>query len=156
MGADQSGNEYLFGCKYLRNSTGELKLAPVSIRERLYQLKTQGMGGKRANEAAKNWPLQSEVSSFYQSQQQKLQALSTQLAKRRIGSKLNLSSEDLSYMDLTQVFGGYHNLAHANLQGTNLSRSNLKDIIIMEANLTKAIMNQTQLANANLLMANLN
>lgn len=114
------------------------------------------MGGKRANEAAKNWPLQSEVSSFYQSQQQKLQALSTQLAKRRIGSKLNLSSEDLSYMDLTQVFGGYHNLAHANLQGTNLSRSNLKDIIIVEANLTKAIMNQTQLANANLLMANLN
>lgn len=57
----------LFGCKYLRNSTGELKLAPVSIRERLYQLKTQGMGGKQANEAAKNWPLQSRVSSFYQS-----------------------------------------------------------------------------------------
>ncbi|HGJ5864136.1 MAG TPA: pentapeptide repeat-containing protein [Arsenophonus nasoniae] len=146
----------LYGRKYLRNSAGELELAPVSIRERLYQLKTQGMGGKRANEAAKNWLSESNTSSFYQSQQQKLQALSRQLAKRRPDINLNLSGEDLSYLNLTQVFGGYHNLAQANLQGTNLSNANLTDIIMVEANLAKAIMNQTQLFNANLLMANLN
>ena len=88
---------------YLRNSAGELALAPVSIGERLYQLRTQGMGGKGTNEAAKNWSSQADFSTFYQSQQQKLQALSTQLAKRRPGITINLSAENLSYMDLTRV-----------------------------------------------------
>ncbi|WP_148305556.1 hypothetical protein WH390_01140 [Candidatus Arsenophonus nilaparvatae] len=36
----------LFGRKYLRNSASELELAPVPIRERFYQLKTEGMGGE--------------------------------------------------------------------------------------------------------------
>ncbi|WGL98747.1 pentapeptide repeat-containing protein [Arsenophonus sp. aPb] len=146
----------LYGRKYLRNAAGELELAPVSIRERLYQLKTQGLGGKRANEAAKNWLSEPNASSFYQSQQQKLQALSRQLAKRRPDVNLNLSGEDFRYLNLTQVFGGYHNLAQANLQGTNLSRANLTGITMVEANLAKAIMNQTQLVNANLRAANLN
>ncbi|HGJ5897361.1 pentapeptide repeat-containing protein [Arsenophonus apicola] len=146
----------LYGRKYLRNAAGELELAPVSIRERLYQLKTQGLGGKRANEAAKHWLSEPNTSSFYQSQQRKLQALSRQLAKRRPDVNLNLSGEDFSYLNLTQVLGNYHNLAQANLQGTNLSRANLTDIIMVEANLAKAIMNQTQLVNANLRAANLN
>ncbi|HGJ5876252.1 MAG TPA: hypothetical protein ACHBX0_07480 [Arsenophonus sp.] len=107
----------LFGRKYLRNSAGELALAPVS-RSAALSIKNPRHG---SNEAAKNWSSQADFSAFYQSHQQKLQALSTQLAKRRPGITINLSAEDLSYMDLTRIFGGYQDLAHANLQGANLT-----------------------------------
>ncbi|QLK87162.1 hypothetical protein E3U36_01335 [Arsenophonus endosymbiont of Aphis craccivora] len=53
----------LFGRKYLRDAAGNLELAPVLIRERLYRLKTHGMGGKGSNAAAKNLSSQSDTVS---------------------------------------------------------------------------------------------
>ncbi|EKT64597.1 EndoU domain-containing protein [Providencia burhodogranariea] len=43
------------GRKYVINSAGKLENQPLSFKERMYNLKTEGLGGKGANKAAKQW-----------------------------------------------------------------------------------------------------
>lgn len=43
------------GRKYVVNSAGKLENQPLSFKERMYNLKTEGLGGKGANKVAKQW-----------------------------------------------------------------------------------------------------
>ncbi|MFS1563399.1 MAG: hypothetical protein ACL7AX_07335 [Candidatus Arsenophonus phytopathogenicus] len=82
----------LFGRKYLRDAAGNLELAPVLIRERLYWLKTQGMGGKGANAAAKNLSSQSDTVST-QLEKISLKQLDKLLVNRQANTIIDLSKK---------------------------------------------------------------
>lgn len=50
----QDSTKYI-GRKYVVNSAGKLENKPLSFKERMYNLKTEGLSGKGANKAAKQW-----------------------------------------------------------------------------------------------------
>ncbi|UBX27841.1 hypothetical protein [Arsenophonus apicola] len=52
-----------YGRKYHRDVAGNLVLAPVRLQERLYHLKTQGLGGKGSKMAAQKWREEENISA---------------------------------------------------------------------------------------------
>ena len=144
----------LYGRRYLKDDVGNLTLAPVLIRERLYHLKTQGLGGMGSKMADKFWSGSSNV-FLTGSTTEKLNALTELLANRKSNYVINLSGVNLSDMDLSALFNGETNLSLANLSGANLAKAtlqkvNLKDAKLLQTNLIGAKMNGSNLANAKL------
>lgn len=144
----------LYGRRYLKDDVGNLTLAPVLIRERLYHLKTQGLGGKGSIMADKFWSESSNV-FLTGSTTEKLKALTELLANRKSNTVINLSGKNLSDMNLSSLFNGKTNLSLANLSNANLEKStlqkvNLKDAKLLQTNLIGAKMDGSNLANAKL------
>lgn len=161
-----------FGRKYLRDTHGNLELAPVSIQERLYHLRTQGLGGKGSKMAAQNFSdqfAQKRVDLYWdfhrntfslQTDKKKLYILKNLLKNRRANTVINLSRHHLNNMDLTQCYNGGTNLSLAhldrvNLADTNLSGANLSQTQLIHADLTGASLVYSELRGANLTHTNL-
>ncbi|MDR5616752.1 pentapeptide repeat-containing protein [Arsenophonus sp.] len=144
----------LYGRRYLKDDVGNLTLAPILIRERLYHLKTQGLGGMGSKMVDKFWGGSSDV-FLTGSTEEKLDALKKSLANRNDNSVIDLSGANLSDMNLSFLFNGKTNLSLANLSGANLEKAtlqkvNLKDANLLQANLIGAKMDGSNLANAKL------
>ncbi|QLK88290.1 hypothetical protein E3U36_09880 [Arsenophonus endosymbiont of Aphis craccivora] len=65
----------LYGRKYYRDAAGNLALAPVRLQERLYHLKTQGLGGKGSKMAAQNWRTEEKALSSKKIQKARLKGI---------------------------------------------------------------------------------
>lgn len=144
----------LFGRKYLRDAAGNLELAPVSLREHLYHLKTQGMGGKGASKAARNLSFQSDTIST-QLEKISLRQVEKLLVNRQANTIINLSRRDLSNMQLSHCFNQNIDNTFVNLNGANLTKSKLIKAILINIKLNGANLTEADLTNANLFAADL-
>ncbi|HGJ5892595.1 MAG TPA: pentapeptide repeat-containing protein [Arsenophonus apicola] len=151
-------NNTLLGRKYLRNSAGELELAPVPIHERLYQLKTQGMGGKGASRAAQRWSMESKQILGSTANVERLNKLKELIVNREANTVINLFNADLSNINFSSYFDKVKvtiDLSLANLSKANLSNSNLYKVNLMKANLDTANLAETNLQYSNLTEASM-
>jgi uncharacterized protein YjbI with pentapeptide repeats len=144
----------LFGRKYLRDAAGNLELAPISLREHLYHLKTQGMGGKGASKAARNLSSQSDTIST-QLEKISLRQVEKLLVNRQANTIINLSRRDLSDMQLSHCFNQNIDSTFVNLNGANLTKSKLIKAILINIKLNGANLTEADLTNANLFAADL-
>ncbi|HGJ5880427.1 MAG TPA: pentapeptide repeat-containing protein [Arsenophonus nasoniae] len=146
-----------FGRKYLRDTAGNLALAPVPIGERLYQLKIQGLGGKGAKMGAKKLAAQSNT---VQLEQISLNELKELLLIQQENTIIDLSSKNLHNIDFSTLFAEkidltFVNFSDANLSGSNLSNLNLTNATLHKASLNGAILHRVNLNNANLISVDL-
>jgi uncharacterized protein YjbI with pentapeptide repeats len=151
-------NNTLFGRKYRLNSTGELELAPVSIRERLYQLKTQGMGGKGANKAAQRWTAETKRVTGSATNAERLYKLKELIGNREANTVINLTNADLSNINFSNYFNMFNvkiDLSSADLTGINLRNSKLYQIKLKKAKLDVANLSQSSLMHSNLTKASM-
>ncbi|WP_180560533.1 pentapeptide repeat-containing protein [Arsenophonus endosymbiont of Apis mellifera] len=129
-------------------------MAPISLREHLYHLKTQGMGGKGASKAARNLSSQSDTIST-QLEKISLRQVEKLLVNRQANTIINLSRRDLSDMQLSHCFNQNIDSTFVNLNGANLTKSKLIKAILINIKLNGANLTEADLTNANLFAADL-
>lgn len=145
-----------FGRKYLRDAAGNLELAPVPIGERLYHLRTQGLGGLGSKMAERVWGEQDQMGdSLTRFSLYRLKNLLTQQ-----GQNINLMRKNLSKINFTKlnkrkiIFSDamltQSNLSESNLSNFNLNRANLSEANLDKANLTEANLYEAKIINATL------
>ncbi|MFW0003654.1 MAG: pentapeptide repeat-containing protein [Arsenophonus endosymbiont of Dermacentor nuttalli] len=126
----------------------------MSIGEWFYQLRTQGMGGKGANEAAKNWAVQSKRALGTVDAEQ-LNVLRELIVNREANTIIDLVNTDLSDLNFSNYFDINLDLSWVNLSKTDLSRSKLYKVNLVKAKLDEANLMQADLTDASMMGANL-
>ncbi|WGL99603.1 pentapeptide repeat-containing protein [Arsenophonus sp. aPb] len=146
-----------YGRKYHRDVAGNLTLAPMRLQERLYHLKTQGLGGKGSKMAAQKWRTKQATQNWKTEEQVEIEIernkslAAVKWFLKNTSASINLPKANLSYFDLTvYLVDNRKNFSHGNLYGTNFHNTILTNVNLTEANLTKVKMNGANLTKANL------
>ncbi|WGM01095.1 hypothetical protein [Arsenophonus nasoniae] len=119
-----------YGRKYLRDAAGNLELAPVPIGERLYHLKTQGLGGLGSKMADRLWVEQEDV--LKPLKKMTLNQLRKKLAQSQNGKDIYIYRKDLSNLDVSRIFNEKIEISSIAFDDCKLSEVNLKMLIYIE------------------------
>ncbi|WGL97819.1 pentapeptide repeat-containing protein [Arsenophonus sp. aPb] len=137
-----------FGRKYLRDAEGNLELAPVAIGERLYHLRTQGLGGLGSKMAERVWGEQDDV--LEPLRKMSLNQLRKKLAQSQNGKGIYIYRKDLSNLDVSRIFNEKIEISSIAIDDCKLSEINLKNANLHRVSLTKSVLNKANLIEANL------